>query len=110
MDELWEVKEEDFFPYEESLFYKGTEVSLKEIVHVLNNISDVYDSVSILRNQLKQYIDFFAALKLVINLPDDTLGELDKLGLKISSLDSKINDIDDKLGKYGNRLDRHGIW
>ena len=100
MDENWKVEVEDAFPYKESLFYKGVEVPLKEIVCILNNISDVYYSVSILREQLEQYTDFFVLLKLVVNLPDDTFHELDKLDSKISSLDSEINDIDYRLNKY----------
>ena len=99
----WEVETNDGFPYDEILLYKGQEISLKEVVDLLNNISDIYYTVSELRGQLEKYEKFFKDLKIIMDLPEDTKKALDKVDDKLGALARGESNIEHILYKYNLR-------
>lgn len=99
----WEVETNDAYPFDEILLYDGKEISLKEVAPLLNNISEIYYTISKLRGQLEKYEKFFNDLKIIMKLPEDTKKELEKVDDELGKLARGESNIEYKLYKYNLR-------
>ena len=99
----WEVETNDGFPYDEILLYKGQEISLKEVVDLLNNISEIHYTIGKLRDNLRKYEKFFEDFKLIMGLPENTKEEFSKVDDQLDRLARGESNIEHTLYKYNLR-------
>lgn len=103
MYKAWSIRTEDEYPFKEKLLYQGQEISLKDVVPILNGYSEIYSSVTKLKDQLKKYVKFFDDLKIILDLPNDTKQELDNANDKLSILRRDKAQMEHTLFKYNIR-------
>ena len=103
--DTWTIETNHAYPYDKILLYKGQEVSLEEVLYILNGyaLEDIQNHVETLRLQLKKYETVINGFKELLNIPEDTQKELELIDERISAVGSSTSGIERRLFKYNLR-------